>query len=250
MGWARSGRTALGVAVTFAMFPAGASARRVAASRPENVPRFLAEAAAKSVADFAYGLAEARVSAGFVILESDSIESSLAHGPQILWHLRRREDGSLVPFEDALDVFRSAHPDYEVETSSQLLRIRARAAATASSLFTKRAARVRMDALPLPSAVNRAMRVVDPSIPMADGVVGSIPSSPDDPPVPVADPPRITVDLSQATFLDVLDEIVRQAPGTVWLLSQHGKPPQAYYTLTIRVPNGLHTAFHDKLGAR
>jgi len=82
-------------------------------------------------------------------------------------------------------------------------------------------------------------------------MVGSVVSSADGPPFTVSDPPRISVELTQATFLDVLDEIVGQAPGTVWLLSQHGKPPQAtYYTLAVRVPNGLQTVFHDKLGAR
>jgi hypothetical protein len=51
--------------------------------------------------------------------------------------------------------------------------------------------------------------------------------------------------------VDVLDEIVGQAPGTVWLLSEHGKPPQpSFYSLAIRMPSGLYALFHDKLGAR
>ncbi len=218
---------------------------------PENVPRFLSEAAALSVADFAYGLAEVRVSAGFVVLASDSIESSLAHGARIRWHIRRAEDAKPVALEDVLDVFRNAHPDYEVLSLPGLLRVRARAIATASGLFTKRTPRVRIDTLPLPTAFNRAARVAEPSIPVADGSIASILSSPEDPPVAVSDPPRISVDLTQVTFPDVLDAIVRQAPGTVWLLSQHGKPPQAtYYTLAVRIPNGMYTVFEDKLGGR
>jgi hypothetical protein len=247
----RSGLAVLGVVLAVFMALSPVVSASGAASLPDSVPRFLADAAALSVADFAYALAEGGVSAGFVILESDAVESSPGHGTHTLWHLRRREDGKPVALEDALDIFRSAHPDYEVLTSAGRLRVRARALATASSLFTKKAARVRMDALPLMSAVNRATRIADPSIPMADGVAGSVVSSPTDPPAIVADPPKITVDLAQATFVDVLDEIVGQAPGTVWLLSEHGKPPQAsYYTLAIRIPNGLYTLFHDKLGAR
>jgi hypothetical protein len=239
----------IAVAATIAALPLVARARAAAVARPENVPRLLANAAAMSVADFAYGLAEAGVSAGFVVLEGDSIESSLTRGTQPLWHLRR-QDAGLVPLEDALDIFRTAHPDYEVESSAGVLRIRARAIATASSLFTKRTAHVRMEGLPLPSALNRAMRAADPSIPTSDGVVGSVVSSADSPPFTLSNPPRISVDLTQATFLDVLDEIVGQAPGTVWLLSRHWTPHATYFTLTIRVPNGLHTVFHDKLGAR
>ena len=236
-------RATLGPITAAALSASSFSSQSMASALPANAPRFLADAAQTSVADFAYGLAEARISAGFLAFDNDFLEPG-----GTLWHRRPMDDAGQVPLETALNIFRTRYPMYDVKDRDGVLLIRARAFGVVRPLSEKRAERFRLEGVPLATAFNEAMRIVNPAIPVRGGVVGSVLATPDEP-VPVTSDPLVYVDVTNATFVDVLNEIVKQAPGTVWILSRHGESPQAgYYTLAFRLPEGRITRFHDKLG--
>ena len=186
---------------------------REPSSLPDDVPAFVAAAAERSVGDFAYALAEARVSAGFV-----SVEGDFEHASGTLWHGRTTDQALGVPFQEALTSFRSRHPRYDIEEREGVLLVRARQIAFTVGPLAKTAERFRIDGLHLLVAFHEAMRMVDAAIPA--GVVGSFPGGLPESPAPIA------FDMTNVTFLEVLNEIVRQAPGTVWILLQHGEPPR------------------------
>jgi hypothetical protein len=216
---------------------------------PDKVPRFVVEAAEMLVADFGYALAEARVSAGFVVFENDFFERDFERTSGKIWHRGSVAETEEVPLEAAVSIFHARHPLYDVEQWEGVLLIRAQELKGLGGPLAKKAERFRIEGLPLPTAFNEAMRIVDPGIPARGGVVGSILSSPEEPAPAITPGPLISVDIVNATVVEVLNEIVKQAPGTVWILSRHGRPPQAgYYTLAFRAPEGRITRFDDKLG--
>jgi len=110
------------------------------------------------------------------------------------------------------------------------------------------AERIRIQVLPLRAAFNQAMRIVDPSIQVRDGFVGSIIGRPAEPSPLGLFRTQVTLDMSNATLPTVLNEIVKQARGTVWILSQHGRSPEdQYYTLAFRTWGGTLSQFEEKL---
>jgi len=219
-------------------------------SLPENVPRFVGEAAETSVADFAYGLAEARISAGFVGSYSDFFKEGAFHFPraEAIWQDRSREKGEEIPLQAAVNILRSRQTRYDVEAREGLLIVRAREMELSAGPLAKTAERVRVDGVPRPTAFNEAMRIVDPAIPVRGGVVGSDLGAPEETTAADRIGPLISLDVSNVSLLDVLNEIVTQAPGTVWMLLRHEEPQRSgYYTLAFRSPGGRLLDFSDKL---
>ena len=224
---------ALGVAVALA---ASAAASEVASSLPDQVPRFVADAAEASVSDFAYALAEARLPGGVVAFERD-----FERGSGTLWQRRSTEEAAGVPLREVVTSFRRRHARYDIEEREGVMLVRARQIELRVGPLAKTADRFRVDGLDPLAALHEAMRMVDASIP--GGVVGSFLGG-----LPEARAP-ITLDMPNVTFLEVLNEIVRQAPGTVWILLQHGEPPRrGYYTLGFRAPDGRSMQFKEPLG--
>ena len=226
------------------------AASQSSSSLPENVPRFVGEAAEISVADFAYALAEARISAGLVGSYGDFFKEGAFHFPRAdaIWQDRSREKAEEIPLHAAVNIFRSRHPRYDVDAREGLFLVRAREFELSVGPLAKTTERFRVDGVPRPTAFNEAMRIVDPTIPVRGGVVGSDLGAPEE--ITAADRigPLITLDVSNVSFLDVLNEIVSQAPGTVWMLLRHGEPQgSGYYTLAFRSPGGRLMDCSEKL---
>ena len=180
---------------------------REPSSLPDDVPDFVAAAAERSVGDFAYALAEARFPAGVVAFESDS-------RPPVATSYRSSGDDAVVPLEVALGLFRSRHPTYEVEEQDGVLVVRERELDLGQGPLARGAERIRIQVLPLRAAFNQAMRIVDPSIQVRDGFVGSIIGRPAEPSPLGLFRTQVTLDMSNATLPTVLNEIVKQARGT------------------------------------
>jgi len=223
---------------------------------PDSVPQFLADAAATSVADFAQALAEARVPAGFVAFDSDFFESDFDgeayERGRLLWHrlsLDEHELARQVPLASAVLGFRGRHRAYDIEERDGVLLIRARALRAVRLLEGVRVDRFRLDGVRLGTAFNEAQRIVDPTIPVVSGSVGSFISDPDKPPPTLAEilaqvDPVVHVDIADVTLLAALNEIAKQTPGTVWILSRNLK---GNYTLAYRRPRGGMGRLHDQL---
>lgn len=229
---------AIGVAVlgVLTAFP-----RDLAAQSPEKIPQFVTEAAGTSLSDFAYALTEAGLSAGFVAPDTDVIA-----GPLKVWHsvaLNRTE----VQRDTVLGAFRARHPAYETAEQQGVLQVRAREV-VAGALVRARTNRFQLDRVPLGTAFQEAMRIVNPAFPVRDGGVASHIVGPGEHSRAPAHP-VVSVDLSNASLFDALNEIVRRAPGTVWLLTERGKSQgqPAFYTLAYLTPGGYMTEFQNQL---
>lgn len=214
------------------------------AALPETVPAFVAEAAQTSVADLAYALAEASIPAGFVVFEGDFDDQSIGQSG-VLWHLRSEKETRTVPLETVVAAFRARHPGYEVEDRSGALLIRANSIGFVPLLDEARGNRFQLNGEPLGTAFNKTERLVDPTIPVRGGVVGSVASNPDEPARSWTEP-TVSLDIQNATLVSALNEIVKGAPGTVWVLSRHRNGSE-YYTLAYRMPGGLLARLDDQL---
>jgi len=220
------------------------------------VPQFVADAAETSVADFAQALAEARVPAGFVAFDSDFFESDFDGGAyergRRLWHRLSLDEHELalqIQLESAVLSFRGRHRAYDVEERDGVLLIRARALRPVRLLEGVRIDRFRLDGVRLGVAFNEAQRIVDPTLPVLSGSVGSFMSDPDKPPPTLAEivalvDPVVHVDIANATLWAGLNEIAKQLPGTVWILSRNLK---GNYTLAYRRPGAQMGRLHDQL---
>jgi hypothetical protein len=245
----RTSASILALASIAALTAPAAALPNAAPSRPDTVPTFVGEAAEISAADFVYALAEARIPAGFVGAYSDIFKDGGFQRSATLWRDRSREDRREMPLEAAINIFRSRQPRYDVEAREGLLLVHVRDIELSVGPLAKTAERFRVDGVPRPTAFNEAMRLVDQAIPVRGGVVGSLLGMPEETTPADRIGPLITLDVSNVTLLDVLNDIVRQAPGTVWMLLRHAEPPPAgHYTLAFRSAGGGITDFRDKLG--
>ncbi len=152
-----------------------------------------------------------------------------------------------VPSEIVISTFRTKYPGHYIEDRDGVLLIRARKLEVAGALAGK-FPHFQVDGVPLSTAFNEAMRIVNPAVPARSGIIGSIISSPGNSPDASAFS-TVSVDVTNASFLDVLNEIVKRVPGTVWILSRHGTAQSGggYYTLAFRSPEGTITRFDDHL---
>src|SRR5258706_442411 len=117
----RTSASMLALASIAALTVPAAALPNAAPSLPDTVPSFVGEAAEISVADFAYALAEARISAGFVGAYSDIFKERGFQRSATVWRDRSREDQREIPLEAAINIFRSRQPRYDVETREGLL---------------------------------------------------------------------------------------------------------------------------------
>lgn len=226
-----------------ALCTASVSVRSLGPGVPDPVPSFLADAARTSVADFVCALAEAGVPAGFVLVEGDFDDEAIRRSG-IAWHLRAAKDTRTIPLGNVVAAFRERYPAYEVEDRDGALVVRASVLGVVR-LLEARVDRFRLNATSLGSAFNEAERIVDATIPVRGGLVGSVASNPDEPPATLTEM-TIDLDVRNATLFDALNQIVQQAPGTVWVLSRHRNGGE-YYTLAYRSSGGLMARFDDPL---
>jgi hypothetical protein len=135
-------------------------------------------------------------------------------------------------------MFRDQHPAYDIVERDGVLQIRARALGVVRPLDRVRADRFRLDRVPASAAFNEAQRIADPTIPVRrGGYVDGLVLNPDEPAPSLeelAADPAVRVDISDATLLDALNAIVKQVPGTIWVLSRHVREKGQYYTLAYR----------------
>jgi hypothetical protein len=221
----------------------------------DSVPQFLAEAAQTSVADLAQALAEAGIPAGFIAFDSDFLVRDRdgeeeERAPTLTRRYRPSPEAPQVPLVDVMAAFKTRYPAYDSEKRDGVLLVRARALGVVRPLEQVRVGRVRLNGVPLGAAFNEAERIVDPTIPVRDGIAGGILLDADQPPPDleklIADAnPVVRVDIADATLLAVLNDIAKQTPGTVWIVSRHRNA--RYYTLGYRRPNGGVVRLDDPL---
>lgn len=210
---------------------------------PETVPEFVNQAASGTVNDFSEALAEAAISAGFVVTASDFDQGTTA-----AWRFRANARPK-VSLQAAIATFLGAHRGYEIEKQERVLLVRA-AELKGIRVLSKRLQRVRMQGTYLTEAFARTQHLIEPAIPQTGGVAGSVLSSSEEP-VSAEDftEPRVSADLTDVLVLDVFNTLVKQVPGTVWILrcEPRGLGEDSSCKLAVRRPKGRITVFHDEL---
>ncbi len=208
---------------------------------PAQVPEFLQTGADGTVLDFAHALAEARVSAGFVVSDEDS-----QAGSSRLWPLVALTEGR-VPLDRVLAQFLTTHPDYAVTRRAQTLFVMHRALEDVAML-DRAVSNFQVTDVYLNTAFNEVQRVIDPTIPQTGGLVGSIVGRPG---APTPDPrayAKITLAMRDTTVGEVMDTLACQVPGVIWILTaKQAVDGSRYYQLALRKPEGIHTPFHHEL---
>jgi hypothetical protein len=194
-----------------------------------------ARASAGSAVDFAYALGEAGISAGFVV------DEDAYHPPRPARKPAPRPTGPVTPTVDAeplSKLFEASRPDYFVSVERDVV-VGQHNSAKADPLLTTRRTNIDVANVSIGDAVMAAVKTVDPSLAGYGGTVGSWPGRPGES-TPTAEAmrgPLVSVYLTRPTLIEALNEIARQAPGTVWLLVRHSRPEGVHYTLAVRKPN-------------
>jgi hypothetical protein len=197
----------------------------------------IATANAGSPLDFAYALGEAGVSAGVVI------DAGSFHPPRPDGALTPRSTGARAPeveAEAAAKLFAASRRDYEVSVDRDVV-VAYQADKRTDPLFTQKRANIEVANVSIDDAAAALLRAIDPSIPKLGGTVGSWTGRPGEaPPTPeTIRGPLVSLYLTAPTGIEALNELARQAPGTVWVLVRHVDREGAHYTLAIRKPNQL-----------
>jgi hypothetical protein len=195
---------------TFVLAAAASAASGVQQGSHDRVPRAVERAARHgTIEQFANAVAAARIPTGFVIAAEDN------RRPKTWRPDSAENEGPPADLEDAVSQFERRNPHYVVRHRDGVLRIR-----PAAETPCVRAVEQTFDGM---TASGMAFEVVyeavrarnrDQSPAPPPGLVGSIASSPD--------PYRtfVSVDLQQASLADILDAVVRDAPGLGWAVRE------------------------------
>jgi hypothetical protein len=205
----------------------------------------IASANAGSPLDFAYALGEAGISAGIVV-DADSYHPPRPGGlftPRSMG-AGTPEVGAEVDAETAARLFAAARRDYNVSVDRDVV-VAYQADKKTDPMFTEKRANIDVTNVSIDDAAAALLRAIDPSIPKLGGTVGSWLGRPGElPPTPeMVRGPLVSFSLTAPTGIEALNELARQAPGTVWVLVRHVKGEEAHYTLSIRKPNQLHAQY-------
>lgn len=195
----------------------------------------VATASSGSPIDFAYALGEAGVSAGVVV------DAASFHRPRLDRPLAPRLAGRRAAVVDADAVsklFAASRRDYAVSVDREVVLLHHADGKDDAFLGQKRGD-IEATNVTIDDAIVAVIRSIDPSIPKIGGTVGSWLSRPEEP-APTAEMlrgPLVSLFLTAPTPVEALNDIARQAPGTVWVLVRHAGQNGTHYTLAVRRPN-------------
>jgi hypothetical protein len=181
-----------------------------------NAPAFLAASAQGTVVDFALALSRARIPAS--VCDDWTPEPPDKFGIQWGWASRRTHvglanNGGTVGMSAVLSQFQGAHANYEVLDADGIVRVRPSHRCSCERLLAMPVRSFHARGI-LHDVFNAVERVIDPSVPVRHGLMGSIAGA-----EPVDDfMPIVDVRRSSGSVRDLLDQIVVQTPGTVWIM--------------------------------
>jgi hypothetical protein len=243
--------------VFLALIDRGASAGGEQASVQPNVQRsafdvVIASAKAGTPLDFAYALVEAGVSAG-VVVDAASFHEPLLRGPYAARPMGSEPRVPEVDAEAAAKLFATARRDYDVSVDRDVVLLYPVERKT-DRFFTQQLANVEVANVTVVDATAALLRAIDPSIPKLGGTVGSwLGRAGEAPPTPeMIRGPLVSLALNTPTAMDALNEVVRQAPGTVWVLVRYVDVERegTHYNLAIRLSNQQFVRYPYPLSAR
>jgi hypothetical protein len=199
-----------------------------------QVPELVARAAAVGARDLAYALSEARIPAG-VVLPLAELDRPASRP----WQHQEQTDTS-YSVANVGELLARASPGYRIQEAEGVLLVRGPSIEDSAPPFSKRLGRFQIVSGSVSLAFARAQQRVNPTISGEGGEVGSVLGRGGDPPLTTEEivGPPISMDLANPTFIEILSEIVRQAPGAVWMLASGNDNQGTYYQVALRRPPG------------
>ena len=197
---------------------------------PPAVPAAVHEAAGMSVRDFATSLSHVGISGGFIVAKSDHDQAPSRHWQALV----RSDDRDPVPIGRILERFGRASEGYAVDVRRGQILV-SRRNETLPYPLRLSVEKFVVNDVPITEAWTAVRRLVDPSVPPDRGYAFSILGRADG---PLPSLPRVSLDLERVTVLDILAELVCQAPGTVWSLVVHDDEDTPVYQFAIIWPIG------------
>lgn len=238
-------RISLSAFVVFAAFSGGIVAQEArdaisAALLEQRVPAFVADAGRRSPLDLAAALAVSGVPAGFVLNESETV-----NGVSKPWQHEIR--GAELELKAVLNAVAQHTPTLQALEIDRTLVFAEKGLSISATPLMKRVPSYLVDHAAAPQAFFEATRAVEPGIPARSGVVGSIPSRPGERPNQAV-APTVSLDMKNASFVEILNAVARASKGGVWILRRRavaGAP--ATYALSVNLPDGTTVTYHDEI---
>jgi hypothetical protein len=199
-----------------------------------QVPEFVARAAAMGASDVAYALSEAHIPAGVVLPLAD-----LDRPASRPWRREEKTD-TRSSVASVSELLARASPGYRVQDAEGVLLVRGPGVEDSAPPFAKRLGRFHIVSGSVSLAFAQAQQRVNPTITGGGGELGSVLTPGDEPPLTTEEivGPPISMDLANPTLVEILNEIVWQAPGTVWMLASGRDNQGTYYQVALRRPRG------------